>query len=90
MIFPSGTTVIDWRNPVGRREPQAGLIAPAKAIDAATGLLQSTAKRQAVFCRLDRVASSVAMSSHRSVPSSLPDNKTRPVTAAPEGEVMSK
>ena len=72
-----------------RRAVQAGLVVPAKAIDAATGLLLSTAKRQAVYSRLDGVASSVAMSLHRSIPSSLPARKIRPVTAAPEGEDMS-
>ena len=45
-----------------------------------------TAKRRAVLCRLDGVASSVTMHKTSLPPSSLPDNKCQPVTTASGAE----
>jgi len=63
-----------------RRGPKSGSGNPVEELEAASRFPGPTAKRRAVFCRLDGVASSVTMHTASLSPSSLPDNKIQPVT----------
>ena len=89
MTSPTEAAVIASKSTLARSALLAGLAAPGKASDDARESLLATDIRQAVISRVDCFASSVAMCTHRSIPSSLPFEKARLVTTAPAGEVMS-
>jgi hypothetical protein len=80
--------VIAKRVVLKRRELNGGLAAPPEASDASSAARFATAERRAVLRRLDFVASSVAMSSHRARPSFLPDSGFQLVTHVSRREVM--